>query len=224
MGEQMPVIAVEDFGVHEGREVRLWRLSRETAIGRMAIAVSEFGAALTSCTLPDARGREIDIVLGYDTLAQYVAGKAYCGAICGRYGNRLRDSVIEIDGRAFPLVPNEGRNQLHGGAHGFDKLLWSGGETPDGEGLEFRLVSPDGDMGFPGRLDIAASFKIEAAGGLRIEMLAESDRPTDCNLVHHSYWNLGGHDRGEADSATVLDHVARFAADFFTPVDGEQLA
>jgi aldose 1-epimerase len=224
VGRQMPVIAVEDFGVLEGRAVRLWRLSRETHAGRIAFAVSEYGAALTSCTLPDAGGRETDFVLGYDTLAQYVAGEAYCGAICGRYGNRLRDSWIEIDGQGFALVPNEGSNQLHGGPRGFHRLVWSGGTSPDGEGLLFRLTSPDGDMGYPGRLDVEATFRIEARGALRIEMCATCDRPTVCNLVHHAYWNLGGHDRGDHASRTVLDHVARFAADLYTPVDEEQLA
>jgi aldose 1-epimerase len=224
VARQMPVIAAEDFGVLEGRTVRLWRLSRETEAGRIAIAVSEYGAALTSCTLPDASGRETDIVLGYDTLAQYVAGEAYCGAICGRYGNRLRDSWIEIDGQGFALVPNEGRNQLHGGPSGFHRLVWSGGASPDGEGLLFRLTSPDGDMGYPGRLDVEVTFRIEARCGLRIEMSARCDRPTICNLVHHAYWNLGGHDRGDPASWTVLDHVAHIAADFYTPVDGEQLA
>ena len=212
-------IGSADFGTHNGQPVKLWTLAADTALGPMEIAVAEYGATLQRCVVPDARGTATDVALGHDDLAGYVEGQTFFGALAGRYGNRLRDSHVVIDGEPHDLVANEGAHCLHGGPRGFDKKVWQGGVLPDGDGLAFRLHSPDGDMGFPGNLTLDVAFRITGAGVLTIDMTAVTDRVTLCNPVQHGYWNLGGHASG-----TIRDQTARFAAEFYTPVDGDLLA
>lgn len=211
-------LTASNFGLFESKPVQLWHLEAATVIGPIEIAVAEYGATLQSCVVPDALGNKTDIVLGHDTLSEYMAGSTYFGAIAGRYGNRLRNSLIQIDGSTYDLIPNEGSHQLHGGPVGFDKRIWAGGATADGKGLLFRLTSPDGDMGFPGCLEVEVEFRITEIGGLNIDLRATTDKTTVCNPVHHTYWNLGGHASG-----SVRSHVAQFNANFYTPVDGNLL-
>ena len=144
------MIAAEPWGRLEGRSVGLWRVERDTGMGRIAIAVSDYGATLQALVVPDAGGRPTDVVLGHDGLAEYVAGETYFGAVAGRYGNRIRDGRFTLDGVAHQLDRNEGRNHLHGGTRGFDRQVWEASPTPEGDGVRLALASPDGDMGYPG--------------------------------------------------------------------------
>jgi aldose 1-epimerase len=212
-------ITHEPFGLLDGKAVALWHVARPTRLGEMAVSVAEYGASLVRCAVPDPAGTPVDVVLGYDRLEDYVFGRGVLGATVGRYANRLRGARLLVDGEPFDLVANEGPNQLHGGPEGFSARVWEGRPSAEGDGVALRLVSPDGDMGFPGRLEAEVVYRILPDGGLAIDMTATTDRPTVCNLVNHAYWNLAGHGSG-----TVADHVARFGASFYTPVDAEQLA
>lgn len=210
------MIRREPWGEVGGQPVGLWHLAADTVLGPMRIAVAEHGATLQAFEVPDAAGIATDIVLGHDTLDEYVAGDAYFGAIVGRYGNRIRAGRAMIDGNACQLDLNEGLHHLHGGRVGFDRKLWRGVASETGDALVFHLVSPDGDMGYPGRLDAWVTYRLTAAGALEIEMTAQTDRPTLCNLVQHSYFNLTG-------GGDITGHIARFDADFYTPVDDDLL-
>jgi len=185
-----------------------------TVLGAVRIAVADFGATLQAFEVPDAAGIATDIVLGHDTLDKYVAADACFGANVGGYGNRIRASRAMIDSKASHLDRNEGLHHLHGGRVGFDRKPWRGAACETGDALVFHRVSPDGDMGYPGRLDAWVTYRLTAAGALEIEMTARTDQPTHCNLVQHSYFNLAG-------GGDITGYIARFDADFYTPVDDD---
>jgi aldose 1-epimerase len=171
----------------------------------MEIRVADYGATLQAVILPDRNGVLCDVALGHDRVGDYVAHDAYMGAILGRHASRLRDGKAMVAGRMHCLPQNEGPHHLHGGPAGFDRRMWHG--TAEKDALVFRRTSPDGEMGYPGTLNAEVRYGLTDAGGLVIDMRAQSDAPTLCNLAHHGYWNLNG--RGQ-----VLDHVLQSPAAF----------
>ncbi len=177
-----------------------------------------FGAALQSLRVPDRHGRLDDVVLGYATLEDYVAHPQYFGATIGRYGNRIAGGRFALDGRTAQVPATDGPNALHGGVHGFDQRPWEI-ETVSGPGepahVTFRRISPDGEEGFTGRLEVRASYTLGEDDTLTLDYAATTDAPTVVNLTNHSFFNLGGEDSGR----TALDHLVTIHADAFTPVD-----
>jgi aldose 1-epimerase len=200
------------FGSIDGHPVHRYRLANETGLTASFI---DYGATLTELHLPDRQGRLADIVLGFDRLEDYRSSDAYMGAICGRYGNRIKAGRFSLDGRPYQLSLNEGRNHAHGGRKGFDKQIWKSQAGADGRTLIFTHRSPDGDEGYPGTLDLRVVVELSDANELKIDMSATTDKPTIVNLVHHSYFNLGGHDSGD-----VLRQELKIRAEGYTPVDG----
>ena len=182
----------------------------------MEVEVSNLGATLTRLVLPDRDGNAKDVVLGFDTPEEYRAAGTYFGATVGRYGNRIRRGRFRMDGREFQLGCNEGANHLHGGSHAFDKRLWSAELRPAENEVRFRLCSVDGDEGYPGEMAAESAYRLGDDNTLRIEMRARVSRPCPVNMVHHTYWNLAGHDSGP-----VTDHEITLYADYYTPVDEE---
>lgn len=159
-----------------------------------------------------------DLVLGYDTLADYEnQNGSYQGATIGRYANRIADGKFTLNGKEYVLCCNEtGRGHLHGGAVGFDKKVWKA-EVLSAElapAVRFYLVSPDGDEGYPGRLEVALTVTVGDENVLHFEYMARSDADTVVNLTNHSYFNLNG-----ADGSDVLDTLLHLNADYITPVD-----
>ena len=216
---------VKPFGtLADGRDVKLFVLE---VPGGWRAEITDYGAILTRFLVPAAEGPPVDVVLGCDDLAGYLAGHPYFGAICGRVSNRIAGGTFDLDGRTFKLATNNGANHLHGGVTGFDKKLWKG--TPRlsdrGPAVDFEMVSPDGDEGYPGRLATRVTYTLSPDGELRVEMSATTDAPTVVNMVHHSYWNLAGHGSG-----SIRDHELTVHADRYLPVDagsiptGEQRA
>jgi len=206
-------ITREDFGKTGGRNVHRYTLTNKSGLVARFI---DYGATLTELHVPDRRGQLGDIVLGFDRLADYLATETYFGATVGRYGNRIKAGRFPLDGKTCQLGANEGPNHLHGGFKGFDKIVWDA-QVDDANGrLVFSLRSPDGDEGYPGTLDAKAAFALTDADELLIEMSATTDKPTILNMVHHTYWNLGGHGSGD-----VLGQTLMMNADFYTPIDAE---
>lgn len=207
---------VTPFGtLPDGREAHLYTLE---VPGGWKTTITDYGAIVTSFLVPpkDPAGTPVDVVLGFDTLDGYVKGHPYFGAICGRYSNRIAAGRFELDGKAFTLATNNGANHLHGGVKGFDKQLWTGTPkaTDRGPAVEFELVSPDGDEGYPGRLVAKAVYTLTPAGELIVEMTATTDAPTIVNLVNHSYWNMAGHGAG-----AIATQELAVDADGYLPVD-----
>ena len=179
----------------------------------MQARVLTLGAALHSLEVPDRDGKYADVVLGDATLQATLAKPQYFGTVVGRFANRIARGRFRLDGREYSVPTNDGPNSLHGGARGFDKVVWDVVEAkPDRATL--RHVSADGDQGYPGTLTVTATYALEGDGRLAIEYRASTDAPTIVNLSNHAYWNLSGEGSG-----TAMDHELMIAADAYTPVD-----
>ena len=216
MPTALPPPTARPFGsLPDGRAVSLYTLE---VPGGWRAEITDYGAILTSFQVPPAAGadaRPVDVVLGCDSLAGYLAGHPYFGATCGRVSNRIAGGAFELDGRRYALATNNGDNHLHGGVAGFDKKLWKA--TPRGSDrgpAEFEVVSPAGDEGYPGAVNAKVIYTLTPDGELWVEMSATSDAPTIINMVHHSYWNLAGHAAG-----SIGDHELTVAADAYLSVD-----
>lgn len=204
----------------DGRAVT--RIDLRAADGSGA-ALLDLGAAVTEVRAPDRDGALANVVLAHREWTGYLANAPYFGVVVGRCANRIGGAAITVDGRRYPLAPNEGRNQLHGGPDGFHARVWSLDEdatVADDEraAVTLRLVSEDGDQGFPGRLEAAVTIAWTARHELDLAFEARCDAPTVANLAHHGYWNLAGEGSG-----TVDGHRLTLRADAFLPVDGELL-
>jgi aldose 1-epimerase len=182
--------------------------------GGIRARLLNFGARLAELWVPDRAGVLADIVLGQDRLADWQAHGVYVGATCGRYANRIAGGRFDLDGQTLEVDRNEGGNQLHGGAAGFDLKIWEIESHSDAH-VTFSCLSADGEMGFPGALSARVTYRLDA--GLRIEMEAIADAPTVVNLVNHAYYNLAGQGSGD-----VLDQILQVEAEHYLPVD-EQL-
>ncbi len=199
----------EVFGhLPDGTEVHRWTLSR----GGTRLKVLSYGGIVQSLELPDRAGEYANVSLGFGTLAPYLTATTYFGALIGRYGNRIAEGRFTLDGTTHQLPVNDGPNSLHGGDLGFDKRLWD--VTPDGRsGLTLRRTSPDGEMGYPGTLDVRVDYTLTRDGDFRIDYRATTDAPTVVNLTNHTYFHLGGEGTG-----SIEDHLLTIAASRYTPV------
>lgn len=199
----------------DGTSVRRWVLER----AGVRVRVLTYGGILQSVEVPDRDGVPANVVLGFDDVAGYAGCPSpYFGALIGRYANRIAGGTFTLDGRTYRLPRNNGPNCLHGGERGFDKRVWDAEPAADGHGVRLSLVSPDGEEGFPGRLEVSATYTLDAVGALRIDYRAVTDAPTVLNLTNHTYWNLGG-----AGSGGTAGHVLRIAAGHITPLDGDSV-
>jgi aldose 1-epimerase len=202
------------FGtLSKNRNIDFFVLKNKT--GAEAKVIS-FGATLVWLKMPDKNGKLADIVLGYDDLAGYISDKCYFGGIVGRYANRIANAKFKLDDREYKLAANADKHHLHGGIKGFNKASWRGSafETDDGCGVIFKYLSPDGEEGYPGNLEVTVTYTLTDDNELKIDYQAVTDKKTILNLTNHSYFNLAGHDSGDVSS-----HRITINADKFTPVD-----
>lgn len=191
-GDKMQVGKEYKWGEWKGKTVFCYSIHSET--GESAI-ISDYGATMISLLVPDRHGASDDIVLGYDTLQEYVDNPKNVGATIGRYANRIAFGRFILDGRQIQVDCNRPPHSIHGGTNGFDKKLWTKTEHSDSR-LGLQLVSEDGDQGFPGRLTAEAIFDFSVPHTLRVEYSVETDRKTICSMTNHAYWNLAGHASG----------------------------
>lgn len=206
-------ISAAAFGtLPSGAAVALYTLRNRHG---MEARITPYGGIVTSLTAPDRNGRYADVVLGYDSLARYLKGSPYFGALIGRYANRIARGRFSLDGVGYSLAINNGSNSLHGGVAGFDKVLWKTTHamiTPQGPQLSLAYSSVDGEEGYPGNLQVTAVYTLTEANALELDYTATTDKDTVVNLTQHSYFNL----RARGD---VLSSVVQINADEFTPVD-----
>jgi aldose 1-epimerase len=204
--------SVRSFGrLADGTAVELYSMASDM----VEVSITNYGGRIVTLKTPDRDGHWGDVVLGFDTLDGYLAGKPFFGALVGRYANRIADGRFVLDGRPYRLEQNAGHSALHGGRVGFDKRLWHGRLT--GNSLELTYLSPDGEEGYPGTLAVKVRYAL-AANELRIDYRATTDRDTVLNLTNHSYFNLSA-----GADATVLGHQVTLYADRYTPVNEEQI-
>lgn len=176
--------------------------------------IISYGGIITRMLAPDARGRRGDIVLGLDTLDAYLSSDPYFGALIGRYCNRIANGRFTLDGITYQLDNNGGEHHLHGGVQGFDKKHWDMQPfvTENSAGVVLSLVSPDGDQGYPGKLDTRVTYELTNDNELDTRFSATSDKPTIVNMTQHSYFNLAG-------AGDILGHELTIYANCITPVD-----
>jgi len=202
----------------------------------MTVSIITYGGIIQSLEVPDRRGQEANVTLGFANLAgylsdAYIKSNPYFGALIGRYGNRIAGGRFPIDGVTYSIDKNNGLNSLHGGFKGFNRFVWNAQEVPPSHGAVGLVLSrtsaagegcdpardttpPVCTTGYPGNLKVSVTFTLDNNNDLRFDYHATTDAPTVVNLTNHSYWNLAGEGSG-----TIFDHLLRLNADAFTPVD-----
>ncbi len=192
----------------DGTNIEIYTLES----GQVKARIMTYGARVVSLEVPDRHGKIADIVLGYDTFDPYIKPpRTYFGAIVGRYANRIAHGAFPLDGKEIHVAKNESGNTLHGGTQGFDSRVWKAHVIPDG--VEFTLISPNGDQGFPGTLTAHVRYTLQQ-DSLKIDYSATTDQDTVVNLSNHSYFNLAGEGNGN-----ILGNLLTIHADRYTPVD-----
>ena len=209
-----PTVQKTPFGsTIDGEEVDQFILSNNSG---MEIRIITYGGIITSWTAPDKNGNYKDIVLGYNTLAEYEAETPYFGALIGRYGNRIAKGKFSLGNQEYTLAVNNGVNHLHGGQKGFDKVVWDAKTIVSDAtvSLELSYLSKDMKEGYPGNLETKVTYTLNNKDELSVNYEATTDKPTIVNLTQHSYFNL------TADfNQDILGHELVINADSFLPVD-----
>lgn len=178
-------------------------------------ALTNYGARLVSLHVPDKKGTLLNVVSGFNSIQQYLnARETYYGATVGRYANRIANACFSIGSNTYQLEAVHPSYCLHGGPEGFHKKVWAIQSYTENT-VTLSLESPDGDMGFPGRLAVTVTYHL-SENGLQIQYQATSDKPTVCNLTHHSFFNLNG-------EGLVNDHLLQINASLFLPLSGALL-
>ncbi len=211
----MPVTSIPFGTTPSGFRARLFLLSN----GSMTVGVTDLGACLVSCRVPDGHGNSPDVVLGFDNATRYADNIMTMGGLVGRVANRIAGARFQLASRTYSLTANLQGNCLHGGRDMWFQRPWAVdaicGETDDAAAsVTFALASPDGDQGFPGNLDVRVTYELGKANELRVRYRAVPSEPTLVNLTCHAYWNLNGHASGSA-----LDHELCVRASRYTPTD-----
>lgn len=210
--EASAAITAAPWGEADGKQVQLFTLTNGKGT---QVKISNYGGTITSWVVADKNGGKSNIVLGFDSLSGYLAKPPYFGATIGRYGNRIAAAKFTLDGQNYTLAANNGKNTLHGGNKGFDKVVWDAAPATDGTpSLTLSYLSKDGEEGYPGNLKSTVKFTLTADNELQLEYNAETDKATPVNLTNHSYFNLSGD-----VSKGILGHTLWIDADRYTPVD-----
>ncbi len=196
----------------DGRTADLYTLKNKNG---MTVDVTNYGCRIINLLVPDRDGNPGDVILGHRTLEEYL-GRDFQGSLVGRYANRIAGGEFTIDGKTYTLYKNDGKNALHGGLKGYHQVLWTVSETVDSDtpSITFTHVSPDGDEGFPGKLEIKVVYTLSEDNAFSLEYNAVSDAATPINFTNHAYFNLSG-DQG----SDVKDTELMICADYVTAVD-----
>ncbi|MBX3016067.1 MAG: galactose mutarotase [Caldilineaceae bacterium] len=181
---------------------------------QIAVEVLTYGGIIAALRTPDRNGQVAEVVLGFDTLADYEERNPFFGCITGRYANRIARGQFVLDGVPYPLATNNGPNHLHGGLRGFDKVVWQAESRrgADAVALDLHYQSPAGEEGYPGTLAVTVTYTLTNQNELRIDYRATTDQATILNLTNHTYFNLAG-------GGPIADHIIQIDADRLTPVD-----
>ncbi len=197
-------------------------LTTMTSAHGVTVKFMSYGGTITEIITPDRQGHPANIELGFSSLRDYetkgAEGGFYFGALVGRYANRIAKGHFSLDGHDYTLAINNPPNSLHGGLKGFDKQVWDmqpGAASGQAVSAVLHLVSPDGDQGFPGKLDLSVTYTLSDDDALSIQYKATTDKDTVLNLTNHAYFNLAG--AGSADG--VFQQVLMVNADQYTPTD-----
>jgi aldose 1-epimerase len=191
------------------------------ANGDLTFQALSYGAILSSVSSRDRNGEMAELTLGFDDLAGWSSRHPYFGATVGRFANRIARGRFELDGREYSLYTNDGKNHLHGGKEGFNRLIWDGFpfQNEQEAGVKFSRTSPAGEEGYPGNLDVTVTYALSVDNELSFTWEAVCDAPTILNLTNHAYWNLDG----SMGKTSILDHELKLYSSRFVEVDAEAI-
>lgn len=213
----------------ESLPVTRYILNNENGV---SVGIMNYGAIVQSVSVPDKNGQADLITLGFGEAAGYTdlnetgqTADPYFGAICGRFSNRIAGGKFTLDGQEYTLATNNAPNHLHGGKQGFNDKLWDARELPTTDkaaAVELKYISPDGEEGYPGQLEVTVVYSLNNDNELKIDYTARTTKATPLNLTNHTYWNLSGVQYGEAakNSESIMNHQLLLNCDKFLPVDG----
>lgn len=212
-------VTTSTFGtLKDGSEAKLFVLSNEN----IRIKITNYGAIITSIEMPNKNGSVENIVCGFDSLETYLSNEylgsyPYFGAIIGRFGNRIANGDLEIEGKKYKLAVNNGPNHLHGGKIGFDRRLFDAEVIQDENriGVKLSYFSPDGEENYPGNLKVTCVYTLNEENELGIQYYAETDKTTVVNLTNHTYFNLTGF------KENILNHELELAATKMTEMNNQ---
>jgi aldose 1-epimerase len=211
----MTTITPSPFGSGpSGQTIQLFTLR---GANNCEVSITNYGGRIVSILAPDRFGTLGDIAIGFEKLDGYLAKNPYFGATVGRYANRIGNAQFTLDGTTYHLERNAGENSLHGGLHGFDKVVWEPSVITGahGDALLLKHVSPDGHAGYPGTLSVQVTFSLTDTNELHILFEAITDKKTVVNLTNHSYFDLSAKQGQDG----ILNHVISINASRFTPVN-----
>lgn len=189
----------------DGTQVSCWTLTNENGL---TAEILDYGVIIRAVIVPDKNGQPVDVVLGYDTLEEYISDDCYLGATIGRFANRIKGASFRLNGKNYDLFANDGGNHIHGGKQGFNSVVWDGKQ--EGDAVVFSRTSPDGEEGYPGNLDISVTIGWQG-NSLTITYDGISDQDTVVNFTNHSYFNLNG-----AGNGNINQHMMQMNADRYT--------
>ena len=191
----------------DGTPVYKYILTNESGA---SVVLSSIGAGIVSINVPDKDGKLADVVIGYGKAENYFGDDPCAGKCPGRYANRIAGGNLTVAGKTYKLPINNGPNHLHGGPEGFQNKVWESRKHKGG--VEFKYISPDGEMGYPGKLTVVARYEWSENNELRLTFSARTDAETVVNLTNHAYFNLNG-------GGSVLRHYLKLNASEYLPTD-----
>lgn len=206
-----PVLEAKNFDtIIDGKKVALYWIENKG----IKAAFTNYGGRLVGLWVADKNGKQTDVVVGMNSAKGFKnATEPYFGATIGRVGNRIAKGQFTLEGKKYQVPLNNGKNALHGGVKGFQDVVWDASKTDD-HTLVLTYVSPDGEQGFPGKLNVKVTYTLTDDQTVKMEYEASTDKTTVVNLTNHAFFNLNGEGSG-----TILNHELQLYADKFTPVD-----
>ena len=193
----------------DGKKTDLYILRNKN---NMEVCITNFGGRIVSVMVPDKDGQMRDVVLGFDSIQDYISKPSDFGASLGRYANRINQGKFTLDGVEYQLPRNNYGHCLHGGPQGFQYRVYDAVQLNPQE-LQLTYVAKDGEEGFPGNITCKVLMKLTDDNAIDIQYEAETDKPTIVNMTNHSYFNLDG------DAGSNAEHLLTIDADYYTPVD-----
>ncbi|MFS0864934.1 aldose epimerase family protein [Fredinandcohnia sp. 179-A 10B2 NHS] len=210
-------VTTKKFGELDNQVIHSYTL---TNINGMSVSCIDYGCIITDIYTPDRSGNLENVVLGFDTIDEYINHSPYFGAIVGRIAGRIKGGQFKLDGQTYQLERNENNNHIHGGTKGFSDVVWDATtiEKYDAVGVEFRYQSKDGDGGYPGNVDMKVTYLLTNNNEVVLTAHGVSDQDTILNLTNHTYFNLSGNSKRD-----ILDHELTLKSDRFVPLNNESL-
>ncbi|WP_369012954.1 aldose epimerase family protein [Flavobacterium anhuiense] len=205
------VLETKNFDtIIDGKKVSLYWIENKD----IKAAFTNYGGRLIGLWVKDKNGKSTDVVVGMNSIKGYKnSTEPYFGATIGRVGNRVALGKFTLEGKQYQIPLNNGKNALHGGVKGFQDVVWNAEKTNE-KTLVFTYVSPDGEQGFPGNVNVKVTYSITDDDAVKMEYEATTDKTTIVNLTNHAFFNLNGEGSG-----TILNHELQIYGDKFTPVD-----